>query len=314
MARIGTTDLDVLPLNLGGNVFGWTADEQASFAVLDAFAEAGGSFVDTADVYSEWGDGHRGGESEATIGRWMAARGNRADVVVATKVGKLSTRRGTSRAVVRAAIDDSLRRLGTDYVDLYYAHEDDQDTPLEETVAALGEVVAAGKARYVAASNFSPERLAEALRIADDLGVARFVALQPHYNLVHRSDYEGPLQELAVREGLGVLPYSSLASGFLTGKYRSADDASRSSARGASVVQRYVNARGVRILAALDDIAARHRATPAQVALAWLIARPGITAPIASATSVEQLREILVAATLQLDASDIAQLDQASAE
>ncbi|WP_217614435.1 aldo/keto reductase [Cellulomonas sp. GbtcB1] len=311
MARIGTTDLDVLPLNLGGNVFGWTADEQASFAVLDAFAEAGGSFVDTADVYSEWGDGHEGGESEATIGRWMAARGNRADVVVATKVGKLSTRRGTSRAVVRAAIDDSLKRLGTDYVDLYYAHEDDQDTPLEETVAALGEVVADGKARYVAASNFSPERLAEALRIADELGVARFVALQPHYNLVHRGAYEGPLQELAVREGLGVLPYSSLASGFLTGKYRDGSPAVDSPRAGSA--GRYLDDRGRRVLAALDAVAAAHGTSVTAVSLAWLRVQPGVVAPIASARSVEQLPDLLAGATLELADDEITALSDASA-
>ncbi|HYQ74804.1 aldo/keto reductase [Cellulomonas sp.] len=311
MARIGITDLDVLPLNLGGNVFGWTADEQASFAVLDAFAEAGGSFVDTADVYSEWGDGHEGGESEATIGRWMAARGNRADVVVATKVGKLSTRRGTSRAVVRAAIDDSLKRLGTDYVDLYYAHEDDQETPLEETVAALGEVVADGKARYVAASNFSPERLAEALRIADDLGVARFVALQPHYNLVHRAAYEGPLQELAVREGLGVLPYSSLASGFLTGKYRDGSPAVDSPRAGSA--GRYLDDRGRRVLAALDEVAAAHGTSVTAVSLAWLRVQPGVVAPIASARSVEQLPDLLAGATLELSDDEITALSDASA-
>ncbi|MBW0256038.1 aldo/keto reductase [Cellulomonas sp. PS-H5] len=310
MARIGTTDLDVLPLNLGGNVFGWTADEQASFAVLDAFAEAGGSFVDTADVYSEWGDGHEGGESEATIGRWMAARGNRADVVVATKVGKLSTRRGTSRAAVRAAIDDSLKRLGTDYVDLYYAHEDDQDTPLEETVAALGEVVADGKARYVAASNFSPERLAEALRIADDLGVARFVALQPHYNLVHRGAYEGPLQELAVREGLGVLPYSSLASGFLTGKYRDGSPAVDSPRAGSA--GRYLDDRGRRVLAALDAVAAAHGTSVTAVSLAWLRVQPGVVAPIASARSVEQLPDLLAGATLELADDEVTALSDAS--
>jgi aryl-alcohol dehydrogenase (NADP+) len=311
MARIGTTDLDVLPLNLGGNVFGWTADEQASFAVLDAFVAGGGSFVDTADVYSEWGAGHEGGESEATIGRWMAARGNRADVVVATKVGKLSTRRGTSRAVVRAAIDDSLKRLGTDYVDLYYAHEDDRETPLEETVAALGEVVADGKARYVAASNFTPERLAEALRIADELGVARFVALQPHYNLVHRGEYEGPLQELAVREGLGVLPYSSLANGFLTGKYRDGSPAVDSPRAGSA--GRYLDDRGRRVLAALDAVAAAHGTSVTAVGLAWLRVQPGVVAPIASARSVDQLPDLLAGARLELADDEIAALSDASA-
>ncbi|WP_158369658.1 aldo/keto reductase [Cellulosimicrobium cellulans] len=311
MARIGTTDLNVLPLNLGGNVFGWTADEQASFAVLDAFVEGGGSFVDTADVYSEWGPGHEGGESEATIGRWMAARGNRADVVVATKVGKLSTRRGTSRAVVGAAIDDSLKRLGTDYVDLYYAHEDDRETPLEETVAALGEVVADGKARYVAASNFTPERLAEALRIADELGVARFVALQPHYNLVHRGEYEGPLQELAVREDLGVLPYSSLASGFLTGKYRDGSPAVDSPRAGSA--GRYLDDRGRRVLAALDAVAAAHGTSVTAVALAWLRVQPGVVAPIASARSVEQLPDLLAGARLDLADDEVTALSDAAA-
>ena len=311
MARIGTTDLDVLPLNLGGNVFGWTADEQASFAVLDAFVEGGGSLVDTADVYSEWGADHEGGESEATIGRWIAARGNRADVVIATKVGKLSTRRGTSRAVVRAAIDDSLKRLGTDYVDLYYAHEDDRETPLEETVAALGEVVAEGKARYVAASNFTPERLAEALRIADELGVARFVALQPHYNLVHRGEYEGPLQELAVREGLGVLPYSSLASGFLTGKYRDGSPAVDSPRAGSA--GRYLDDRGRRVLAALDAVAAAHGTSVTAVSLAWLRVQPGVVAPIASARSVEQLPDLLAGARLELSDDEVVALSDASA-
>ncbi|TKR21888.1 aldo/keto reductase [Cellulomonas hominis] len=311
MARIGTTDLDVLPLNLGGNVFGWTADERASFAVLDAFVEGGGSLVDTADVYSEWGAGHEGGESEATIGRWIAARGNRADVVIATKVGKLSTRRGTSRAVVRAAVDDSLKRLGTDYIDLYYAHEDDRETPLEETVAALGEVVAEGKARYVAASNFTPERLAEALRIADELGVARFVALQPHYNLVHRGEYEGPLQELAVREGLGVLPYSSLASGFLTGKYRDGSPAVDSPRAGSA--GRYLDDRGRRVLAALDAVAAAHATSVTAVGLAWLRVQPGVVAPIASARSVEQLPDLLAGARLELSDDEVVALSDTSA-
>ncbi|WP_454049744.1 aldo/keto reductase [Cellulomonas sp. Marseille-Q8402] len=311
MARIGTTDLDVLPLNLGGNVFGWTADEDDSFAVLDAFTEGSGSFVDTADVYSQWAPGHEGGESEAVIGRWMAARGNRADVVVATKVGKLSTHLGTSRAVVRDAVEQSLKRLGTDYVDLYYAHADDPATPLEETVAALGEVVAEGKARYVAASNFSAERLAEALRIADELGVARFVALQPHYNLVHRDDYEGPLQELAVREGLGVLPYSSLASGFLTGKYRDGSPAVDSPRAGSAA--RYLDDRGRRVLAALDEVAAAHGTSVTAVSLAWLRVQPGVVAPIASARSVAQLPDLMAGAHLQLTDDEVVALGAAAA-
>jgi aryl-alcohol dehydrogenase (NADP+) len=303
MARIGTTDLDVLPLNLGGNVFGWTADEEASFAVLDAFTAQGGSFVDTADVYSQWVPGHQGGESEEILGRWMASRQNRSDVVIATKVGKLDGYLGTSRATVRSAVEQSLKRLQTDYVDLYYAHADDEDTPLEETVAALGEVVAEGKARYVAASNFSAERLAEALRIADDLGVARFVALQPHYNLVHREEYEGPLQELAVREGLGVLPYSSLASGFLTGKYRDGGPAVDSPRAGGAA--RYLDDRGRRVLAVLDEVAAAHDASVTAVSLAWLRVQPGVVAPIASARSVDQLPDLLAGARLDLTTEEL---------
>lgn len=310
MTRIGTTDLDVLPLNLGGNVFGWTADEDASFAVLDAFTEGGGSFVDTADVYSRWAPGHQGGESEAVIGRWLAARGNRPDVVVATKVGKLEGHLGTSRAVVRGAIDASLKRLGTDYVDLYYAHADDPGTPLEETVAAFGEVVAEGKARYVAASNFSAERLAEALRIADELGVARFVALQPHYNLVHRDEYEGPLAELAVREGLGVLPYSSLASGFLTGKYRDGAPAVDSPRAGGAA--RYLDDRGRRVLATLDEVAAAHGTSVTAVSLAWLRVQPGIVAPIASARSTDQLPDLLAGARLELADDEVDALSAAA--
>lgn len=310
MARIGTTDLDVLPLNLGGNVFGWTADEQASFAVLDAFAAEGGSFVDTADVYSQWVPGHEGGESEEVLGRWMASRQNRPDVVVATKVGKHADLLGTSRPVVRAAIDASLKRLGTDYVDLYYAHADDPDTPLEETVAALGEVVAEGKARYVGASNFTAERLAEALRIAGDLGVARFVALQPHYNLVHRDEYEGPLQELAVREGIGVLPYSSLASGFLTGKYRDGGPAVDSPRAGGA--SRYLDDRGRRVLAVLDEVAAAHGTSVTAVSLAWLRVQPGVVAPIASARGVDQLPDLLAGARLALADDELDALAAAS--
>jgi aryl-alcohol dehydrogenase-like predicted oxidoreductase len=311
MARIGTSDLDVLPLNLGGNVFGWTADGPASFAVLDAFVAGGGSFVDTADVYSQWVEGHVGGESETILGDWMAARGNRSEVVVATKVGQASARPGTSRGAVRAAIDGSLERLQSDYVDLYYAHIDDQDTPLEETVAALGEVVAEGKARYVGASNFTAARLAEALRIADELGVARFVALQPHYNLVHRAEYEAELMDLAVREEIGVLPYWSLASGFLTGKYRDGGPAVDSPRAGGAA--RYLDERGRRVLGVLDEVAAGHGTSVTAVALAWLRSRPGVVAPIASARTVEQLPDLLAGARLELAADELAALTDASA-
>ncbi|MFB9954906.1 aldo/keto reductase [Cellulomonas denverensis] len=308
MTRIGSTDLDVLPLNLGGNVFGWTADREQSFAVLDGFAAAGGSFIDTADVYSQWVPGNSGGESETIIGEWMTARRNRDDVVIATKVGQAAAQPGTSRAAVRAAIDGSLRRLGTDHVDLYYAHIDDQDTPLEETVAALGEVVAQGKARYVAASNFTADRLAKALAIADELGVARFVALQPHYNLVHRDEYEGELQDLAVAEDLAVLPYWSLASGFLTGKYRDGTTVDSQRAGGAA---RYLDDRGRAVLSALDAVAAETGASVTSVALAWLRAQPGIAAPIASARTPEQLPDLIVGATLELTPDQVRTLSEA---
>ncbi len=312
--ELGRSGLQVAPLAFGGNVFGWSADEKTSFALLDAFVDAGFDLVDTADVYSSWVPGNHGGESETIIGRWLQRSGKRDRVVIATKVAKWGEQPGLSAANINEAVEGSLRRLQVDTIDLYQAHEDDESVPLEETLGAFARLVEQGKVRAIGASNYSAPRLRDALAVSAQYNLPRYETLQPEYNLYDRAGYEAGLESLVREQGLGVISYYSLASGFLTGKYRSADDASRSSARGASVVQRYLNARGTRVLAALDDIAARHRATPAQVALAWLIARPGITAPIASATSVEQLREILVAATLQLDASDIAQLDQASAE
>ena len=312
--ELGRSGLQVAPLAFGGNVFGWSADEKTSFALLDAFVDAGFNLVDTADVYSSWVPGNRGGESETIIGRWLQRSGKRDRVVIATKVAKWGEQPGLSAANINEAVEGSLRRLQVDTIDLYQAHEDDESVPLEETLGAFARLVEQGKVRAIGASNYRAPRLRDALAVSAQYNLPRYETLQPEYNLYDRAGYEAELEPLVLEQGLGVISYYSLASGFLTGKYRSADDASRSSARGASVVQRYLNARGTRVLAALDDIAARHRATPAQVALAWLIARPGITAPIASATSVEQLREILVAATLQLDASDIAQLDQASAE
>ncbi|WP_225765780.1 aldo/keto reductase [Stenotrophomonas sp. Marseille-Q4652] len=312
--ELGRSGLQVAPLAFGGNVFGWSADEKTSFALLDAFVDAGFNLVDTADVYSSWVPGNRGGESETIIGRWLQRSGKRDRVVIATKVAKWGEQPGLSAANINEAVEGSLRRLHVDTIDLYQAHEDDESVPLEETLGAFARLVEQGKVRAIGASNYSAPRLRDALAVSAQYNLPRYETLQPEYNLYDRAGYEAELEPLVHEQGLGVISYYSLASGFLTGKYRSADDASRSSARGASVVQRYLNARGVRILAALDDIAARHRATPAQVALAWLIARPGITAPIASATSVEQLREILAAATLELDGNDIAQLDQASAE
>lgn len=310
---LGKSGIEVSVLALGGNVFGWTAGEEASFRVLDAYAAAGGNLIDTADMYSTWAPGNRGGESETIIGKWMKARGNREDIVLATKVGKEmgSGRKGLSGAYILRAADDSLRRLRTDRIDLYQAHEDDPDTPLEETMEAFARLVRQGKVRAVGASNYGAARLAEALRIARQLGVPAYQSLQPCYNLYDRSEYEGSLETLCRDEGLGVIGYYSLASGFLTGKYRSEEDLAKG-ARGATV-RKYMNERGLRILDALNEVARRHGANPARVALAWLIARPGVTAPIASATSPEQLRDLIEATTLELDDSSIERLGRASA-
>ncbi len=312
--ELGRSGLQVAPLALGGSVFGWGADEKTSFALLDAFVEAGFNLIDTADLYSAWVPGNRGGDSELIIGRWLKQSGKRAKVVLATKVAKWQARPGLSAVNIAAAAEDSLRRLQTDVIDLYQSHEDDEATPLEETMGAFGELVAQGKVRALGASNFSAARLRQALETSAQLRLPRYETLQPEYNLYDRAGYEAELEPLVREQGLGVIGYSSLASGFLTGKYRSAEDASKSSARGGSVVAKYLNGRGARILAALDDLAAKHSASPAQVALAWLIARPGITAPIASATSLEQLADILAAARLTLSAVDVAQLDSASVE
>ena len=312
--ELGRSGLQVQPIAFGGNVFGWSVDEKGAFKLLDAFVEAGFNLIDTADVYPAWVPGNKGGESEAIIGRWLKHGGKRDKVVIATKVAKWAERPGLSAANINAAIDDSLRRLQTDVVDLYQAHEDDESVPLEETLGAFARLIEAGKVRAIGASNYSATRLQDALKVSADYHLPRYETLQPEYNLHDRSGYEAALEPLVREHGLGVISYYSLASGFLSGKYRSADDAGKSGARGAKVVAQYLNPRGLRILAALDDLAAAHKATPAQVALAWLIARPGITAPIVSATSVEQLHDVLAAARLQLSAQDIAQLDAASAE
>ena len=312
MRPLGGTGLQVAPLAFGGNVFGWTADEATSHRLLDAFVEAGFNLVDTADVYSVWAPGHTGGESESVIGRWMKARGTRERIVLATKVGmKLAEgRTGLSRRWIRQAVEDSLQRLQTDRIDLYQAHQDDPDTPLEETLSTFAELIREGKVRAIGASNYTAPRLAEALATSRRLGLPRYETLQPHYNLVERAIYEVELEPLCRSQGLGVINYFGLARGFLTGKYRSEADLSRS-VRGAGV-KPYLNERGFRILAALDAAAVRLAATPAQVALAWQIARPGITAPIASATSLEQWKELARAATLVLDADTVAELDRAS--
>jgi aryl-alcohol dehydrogenase-like predicted oxidoreductase len=320
MTQIGPTDLDVFPLNLGGNVFGWTADERTSHDVLDAFVAGGGDFVDTADVYSVFAEGNAGGESEAIIGSWLAKRGRRDDVVIATKVSAHPDRQGLARANIIAAAEDSLRRLGTDHIDLYYAHYDDPSVPLEETLSAFDELVRSGKVRYIGGSNYSPERIAEVLSVQDREGWARWVALQPEYNLVERTEYEdGGRRALAEREGLAVLPYYALAKGFLTGKYRHAADAAESSyTRGAAALRSvgaaaYLDDRGRRVLAALDEVAASHDVPVTAVSIAWLAAQPTVAAPVASARTVDQLGPLLTGARLQLSTGELAALTEASA-
>lgn len=306
MAFLGGTDLDVFPICLGGNVFGWTADRDESFAVLDAYASAGGNFVDTADVYSAFAPGLQGGESETVLGEWLRDRGNRDDVVIATKVAKWDRRPGLSAANIRAAADDSLRRLGTDHIDLYYAHEDDRSTPLEETLGAFDELVRAGKVRHIGASNYTAPRLAEALEVSDREGLVRYQALQPHYNLVERAEFEGELAELAASEKLAVLPYYALAKGFLTGKYSPGDGLSDSPrAEGARA---YLDERGVKVLAALDEISTLRGVPMAAISLAWLLGQDGVTAPIASARTTEQLTTILPAAELTLTEGELERL------
>ncbi|MES4892957.1 aldo/keto reductase [Streptomyces sp. NPDC096012] len=311
LRKLGSSDLEVFPLALGGNVFGWTADEQASFDVLDAYTAAGGNFVDTADSYSAWVEGNKGGESETIIGKWVKARGNRADVVIATKVSQHPEYQGLSAANIKAAADASLRRLGTDHIDLYYTHFDNPEVPVEEIIGALDELVKAGKVRHIAASNITPERLKASLDFSDREGLARYVALQPHYNLVSRDTYEGPLQDLAAREGLAAVPYFSLASGFLTGKYRPGATVDSARADGAS--KHLETERGQRVLTALDEVAAAHRVPVATVALAWLAAQPTVVAPLASARTVDQLPSLLRAAELTLPDEDLQKLTTASA-
>lgn len=309
---LGNSPLAIAPLAFGGNVFGWSVDEKRSFELLDAFVDAGGNLIDTADVYSAWVPGNRGGESEIIMGRWLKQSGKRAQVVVATKVGKWTEQPGLSPANIRQAVDGSLKRLQVDCIDLYQAHEDDASVPLEETLDAFGRLIEQGKVRAIGASNYGAARFADALDVSKQHGLPRYESLQPEYNLVSRSGYEKELEPLVRRENIGVISYYALASGFLSGKYRSTADLAKSAARGGAV-KKFLNPHGLQVLAALDDIAVGHRATPAQVALAWLIARPGLTAPIVSATSVEQLHELFGATTLQLDADEIAQLDRASA-
>lgn len=308
---LGHSPLSIAPLAFGGNVFGWSVDAPRAFALLDAFVDAGGNLIDTADVYPAWVPGNRGGESETIIGQWLQRSGKRDRVLIATKVGKWSQQSGLSRANIQQAVDGSLQRLQTDHIDLYQAHADDASVPLQETLGAFARLIEQGKVRVIGASNYGAERFAEALRISKEHGLPRYESLQPEYNLVNRAGYEHALEPLVRAEHVGVLSYYALASGFLSGKYRRAADLAKSAARGGAV-KKYLNRRGLGILAALDQIAAAHHATPAQVALAWLIARPGLTAPIASATDTGQLHELLGAMKLELTHDEIAQLDLAS--
>ncbi len=298
----------------GGNVFGWSLDEAAGFKMLDALTQAGLDAIDTADVYTRFLPGHVGGESETIIGAWLKSRGGRDKVVIASKCGldMGPGKKGLSKAWITTAVEDSLRRLQTDYIDLYQAHRDDPETPLEETLEAFAGLIAAGKVRAIGASNYSAARLAAALTVSEKHGLPRFESLQPEYNLVARPGYEAELEPLCLAEDIGVIPYYSLAAGFLTGKYRSETDVANSAARGGSV-KKYLNAKGFAVVDALRAQAARLAATPAQVALAWLIARPSITAPIASATSLAQLEDLVKAASLRLDDEAIGALERASA-
>jgi aryl-alcohol dehydrogenase-like predicted oxidoreductase len=309
--KLGTSQLQVAPLMFGGNVFGWTADEATSFSILDAFADAGLNFIDTADVYSAWVPGNQGGESETIIGKWFAKSGKRDRIVLSTKVGMLGNRKGLSAGNIRAAVEDSLRRLQTDYIDVYFSHLDDEETPLAETLGAYQQLIEAGKVRVIGASNYGGARLQEALQIARDNCLPQYQVIQPEYNLYDRAAYETDLEPIALAERLGVVCYYSLASGFLSGKYRSRDDLSKS-ARGRKV-EAYLNERGFAILDALEEVTGRHGSTPASVALAWLIARSSITAPIASATSVEQLESLVEAVHLTLTDADLRALNDASA-
>ena len=311
--RLGSTELQIAPLVLGGNVFGWTADRDASFAVLDAFVAGGGTMIDTADVYSAWVPGHTGGESETMIGEWLKASGKRNDILIATKVGMLPGDGGEKLAPARiaAAAEASLKRLGTDRIDLYYAHQDDDAVPQEEVLKAFGTLVDAGKVRVIGASNFHAGRLRSACEIAKADGLPRYHVLQPEYNLVSRHKFEGELQDYCVTENIGVLPYYGLASGFLTGKYRSKDDLGKSP-RGGRMTD-LLDGQGKAVLAAMDQVAEETGATLAQIALAWLIAQPGVTAPIASATKIKQLEDLLPAMTLELSRDQLDRLTAAGA-
>ena len=311
--QLGRSGIEVPALTFGGNVFGWTVDENTAFSLLDALVEKGLWFIDTADVYSRWAPGNQGGESETIIGNWLKKTGKRSSIILATKVGmELSPEKtGLSGKYIRQAVEASLRRLQTDHIDLYQAHRDDEQTPLEETLKTFDDLIKEGKVRAIGASNYSAARLREALKVSAENGLARYETLQPEYNLYDRQHYESELEQVALENDLSVINYYSLASGFLSGKYRRAEDASKSK-RGQGVVEKYLNERGRRILQALDDVAQARGVTPTQVAIAWLIVRPGITAPIVSATSLQQLDELVKAAQLRLNLDEVEKLTQAS--
>ena len=309
--KLGHSGPDVPVICLGGNVYGWTVPESDAFHQLDRAVSAGLNFIDTADVYSRWAPGHLGGESETILGKWFARSGRRKDVILATKVGMEmgEGKKGLSARYIEQAANDSLRRLQTDYIDLYQAHKDDESTPLEETLGAFDKLVKAGKVRYIGASNYSGTRLAEAIETSRRHGLAEYTSLQPHYNLVERHEFESDLLPVVQKYNIGVIPYFSLAAGFLTGKYRRGQEAQ--SAR-AGMVKKYFNDQGYAVVEALDEVAQRHSSTPARVALAWLLAQPGVTAPIASATSDGHLDDLIAAADLKLDPADIQRLTEAS--
>ena len=312
MRKLGDSGLEVSPLAFGGNVFGWTVDEPTSFSLLDAFVSAGFNFIDTADVYSKWVTGNKGGESESILGNWLKSRGNRQQVVIATKVGieMGPGQKGLSKAYIMRAAEESLKRLQTDYIDLYQSHSDDAGTPFAETLEAYAQLVKEGKVRAIGASNYSAERLREALQTSKQFGFPSYQSLQPNYNLYDRADYEANLEAVCRENGLGVIPYFSLASGFLTGKYRS--EAELGASKRGPMVKKYLNDRGFRILRTLGEIAQELHATPARISLAWLMAKPEITAPIASATSLEQLKDLIGATELKLDQASIERLNNAS--
>ncbi|PTS94735.1 alcohol dehydrogenase [Pedobacter sp. HMWF019] len=309
--KLGNTDLFVSPITFGGNVFGWTIDQNRSFEILDGFVEAGFNFIDTADVYSRWNPGNQGGESETIIGNWLKARNNRKDVIIATKVGAdMGEGKKLTKKYITARVEDSLKRLQTDYIDLYQSHYDDPETPVLETLETYDELIRAGKVRWIGASNFSAERLKESLETSKKHSLPVYQTFQPEYNLYSREHFEKEYEELCLENHLGVINYYALASGFLSGKYRSEADLNKSKRGGG--IKNYLNERGFKILKALDQVSEQYNSSPASIALAWLIARPSVTAPIASVTTKDQLKDLVNAASLKLNTEDIAILDKAS--